>query len=69
MMPIRHCLTLTLGALQRNRLQTALAIIGMGVGVGALVTRPVGDKHQQAVSPTGWQYDASESWRSTIVAR
>ena len=33
MMPIRHCLTLTLGALKRNRLQTVLAIVGMGVGV------------------------------------
>src|SRR3977135_3163510 len=38
MMPIRHCLTLPLGALKRNRLQTVLAIVGMGVGVGALVT-------------------------------
>ena len=38
MMPLGHCLTLTLGALKRNRLQTVLAIVGMGVGVGALVT-------------------------------
>jgi putative ABC transport system permease protein len=38
MMPLGHCLALTLGALKRNRLQTVLAIAGMGVGVGALVT-------------------------------
>jgi putative ABC transport system permease protein len=38
MIPVRHCLTLALGALKRNRLQTVLAIVGMGVGVGALVT-------------------------------
>jgi putative ABC transport system permease protein len=38
MMPLRHCLTLTWGALKRNRLQTVLAIVGMSVGVGALVT-------------------------------
>ena len=40
MMPLRHCLTLTLGALKRNHLQTVLAIVGMGVGVGALVAIP-----------------------------
>jgi putative ABC transport system permease protein len=38
MMPLRHCLMLAASALRRNRLQTTLAIIGMGVGVGALVT-------------------------------
>ncbi|HEX3838664.1 MAG TPA: ABC transporter permease [Steroidobacteraceae bacterium] len=51
MMPIRHCLTLALGALKRNRLQTTLAIIGMGVGVGALVTSvALGRGAQQAIS-------------------
>ena len=51
MMPIRHCLTLTLGALKRNRLQTALAIVGMGVGVGALVTSvALGRGAQQAIN-------------------
>ncbi len=50
MMPIRHCLTLALGALRRNRLQTTLAIIGMGVGVGALVTSvALGRGAQQAI--------------------
>jgi putative ABC transport system permease protein len=51
MMPIRHCLTLTLGALRRNRLQTVLAIVGMGVGVGALVTSvALGRGAQQAIN-------------------
>ena len=51
MMPLRHCLTLTLGALKRNRLQTVLAIVGMGVGVGALVTSvALGRGAQQAIS-------------------
>jgi putative ABC transport system permease protein len=50
MMPIRQCLTLALGALGRNRLQTTLAIIGMGVGVGALVTSvALGRGAQQAI--------------------
>jgi putative ABC transport system permease protein len=38
MLPIGHCMTLALYALRRNRLQTVLAILGMTVGVGALVT-------------------------------
>jgi putative ABC transport system permease protein len=38
MLPIRHCATLAVHALRRNRLQTGLAILGMTVGVGALVT-------------------------------
>jgi putative ABC transport system permease protein len=51
MMPVRHCLTLTLGALKRNRLQTVLAIVGMGVGVGALVTSvALGRGAQQAIN-------------------
>jgi putative ABC transport system permease protein len=51
MMPVRHCLTLTLGALKRNRLQTLLAIVGMGVGVGALVTSvALGRGAQQAIN-------------------
>ena len=51
MMPVRHCLTLTLGALKRNRLQTTLAIVGMGVGVGALVTSvALGRGAQQAIN-------------------
>jgi putative ABC transport system permease protein len=51
MMPIHHCLTLTLGALKRNRLQTVLAIVGMGVGVGALVTSvALGRGAQQAIN-------------------
>ncbi len=50
MMPIRHCLTLAMGALRRNRLQTTLAIVGMGVGVGALVTSvALGRGAQQAI--------------------
>jgi putative ABC transport system permease protein len=50
MMPIRQCLALALGALKRNRLQTTLAIIGMGVGVGALVTSvALGRGAQQAI--------------------
>ncbi len=50
MMPMQHCLTLTLGALKRNRLQTVLAIVGMGVGVGALVTSvALGRGAQQAI--------------------
>jgi putative ABC transport system permease protein len=51
MMPIGHCLALTLGALKRNRLQTILAIVGMGVGVGALVTSvALGRGAQQAIN-------------------
>jgi putative ABC transport system permease protein len=51
MMPLGHCLTLTLGALKRNRLQTVLAIVGMGVGVGALVTSvALGRGAQQAIN-------------------
>jgi putative ABC transport system permease protein len=51
MMPIQHCLTLTLGALKRNRLQAVLAIVGMGVGVGALVTGvALGRGAQQAIN-------------------
>jgi putative ABC transport system permease protein len=51
MMPVRHCLTLTLSALKRNRLQTVLAIVGMGVGVGALVTSvALGRGAQQAIN-------------------
>lgn len=51
MMPVRHCLRLTLGALRRNRLQTVLAIVGMGVGVGALVTSvALGRGAQQAIN-------------------
>jgi putative ABC transport system permease protein len=51
MMPIQHCLALTLGALKRNRLQTVLAIAGMGVGVGALVTSvALGRGAQQAIN-------------------
>ena len=51
MMPVRHYLTLTLGALKRNRLQTVLAIVGMGVGVGALVTSvALGRGAQQAIN-------------------
>ena len=50
MTPLHHCLTLALGALGRNRLQTTLAIIGMGVGVGALVTSvALGRGAQQAI--------------------
>ncbi len=51
MATIRHSFTLSLGALQRNRLQAALAIIGMGVGVGALVTSvALGRGAQQAIN-------------------
>jgi putative ABC transport system permease protein len=51
MMPLRHCLTLTLGALKRNHLQTVLAIVGMGIGVGALVTSvALGRGAQQAIN-------------------
>ena len=51
MIPVQHCLTLTLGALKRNRLQTVLAIVGMGVGVGALVTSvALGRGAQQAIN-------------------
>src|ERR1700756_3685927 len=51
MMPLRHCLTLTWGALKRNRLQTVLAIVGMSVGVGALVTSvALGRGAQQAIN-------------------
>ena len=51
MMPVQHCLTVTLGALKRNRLQTILAIVGMGVGVGALVTSvALGRGAQQAIN-------------------
>jgi putative ABC transport system permease protein len=51
MMPLSHCLALTLGALKRNRLQTVLAIVGMGVGVGALVTSvALGRGAQQAIN-------------------
>ena len=51
MMPVSHCLALTLGALKRNRLQTLLAIVGMGVGVGALVTSvALGRGAQQAIN-------------------
>jgi putative ABC transport system permease protein len=40
-----------LGALKRNRLQTVLAIVGMGVGVGALVTSvALGRGAQQAIN-------------------
>lgn len=38
MLPLRHFLLLALNALVRNRLQTALAMLGVTVGVGALVT-------------------------------
>jgi len=51
MMPLGHCLALTLGALKRNRLQTVLATVGMGVGVGALVTSvALGRGAQQAIN-------------------
>jgi putative ABC transport system permease protein len=51
MMPVQHCLALTWGALRRNRLQTILAIVGMGVGVGALVTSvALGRGAQQAIN-------------------
>ena len=51
MATIRHCLTLSIGALRRNRLQTVLAIVGMGVGVGALVTSvALGRGAQQAIN-------------------
>ena len=51
MMPVQHCLTVTLGALKRNRLQAILAIVGMGVGVGALVTSvALGRGAQQAIN-------------------
>ena len=51
MMPVQHCLTVTLGALKRNRLQTILAIVGMSVGVGALVTSvALGRGAQQAIN-------------------
>ncbi|HTV78597.1 MAG TPA: ABC transporter permease [Steroidobacteraceae bacterium] len=50
MIPVQQCLPMALGALKRNRLQTALAIIGMGVGVGALVTSvALGRGAQQAI--------------------
>jgi putative ABC transport system permease protein len=38
MPPLRLCLDLATRALRRNRLQTALAMLGMTVGVGAVVT-------------------------------
>jgi putative ABC transport system permease protein len=38
MLPLRLCVDLALRALRRNRLQTALAVLGMTVGVGAVVT-------------------------------
>jgi putative ABC transport system permease protein len=38
MLPLRLCLDLATRALRRNRLQTALAVLGMTVGVGAVVT-------------------------------
>jgi putative ABC transport system permease protein len=38
MLPLRLCLNLALRALTRNHLQTALAILGMTVGVSAVVT-------------------------------
>lgn len=38
MLPLRLCVDLALRALRRNRLQTALAMLGMTVGVGAVVT-------------------------------
>lgn len=38
MFPVRHFLLMALQALLRNRVQTVLAMLGMTVGVGALVT-------------------------------
>ncbi len=38
MLPARHALELSFKALRRNRLQTFLAMLGVTVGVGALVT-------------------------------
>lgn len=38
MLPLRLCVDLAMRALRRNRLQTALAVLGMTVGVGAVVT-------------------------------
>jgi putative ABC transport system permease protein len=38
MLPARHAIELSLKALRRNRLQTFLAMLGVTVGVGALVT-------------------------------
>jgi putative ABC transport system permease protein len=38
MMPLRLCLDLAAKSLTRNRMQTALAMLGMTVGVGAVVT-------------------------------
>jgi putative ABC transport system permease protein len=51
MIPLRHFLLLALQALLRNRMQTALAILGMTVGVGALVTSvALGRGAQDAIS-------------------
>lgn len=51
MTAIHHCVTLAWGALQRNRLQTSLAILGMSVGVAALVTSvALGRGAQQAIN-------------------
>lgn len=38
MLPVRHAIELSFKALRRNRLQTFLAMLGVTVGVGALVT-------------------------------
>jgi putative ABC transport system permease protein len=51
MLPIRLCLDLAVKALTRNRLQTALAMLGMTVGVGAVVTSmALGNGAQQAIN-------------------
>ncbi|MFT4048130.1 MAG: ABC transporter permease [Solimonas sp.] len=50
-MPLRHFLRLALQALLRNRMQTALAMLGMAVGVGALVTSlALGRGAQEAIN-------------------
>jgi putative ABC transport system permease protein len=50
-LPLRLCLDLAVKALTRNRLQTALAVLGMTVGVGAVVTSmALGNGAQQAIN-------------------
>jgi putative ABC transport system permease protein len=51
MLPLRLCLDLAVRALTRNRLQTGLAMLGMTVGVGAVVTSmALGNGAQQAIN-------------------
>jgi putative ABC transport system permease protein len=50
-LPLRLCLDLAVSALARNRLQTTLAVLGMTVGVGSVVTSmALGNGAQQAIN-------------------